>query len=152
MAAPDPPDPGCASTPLDAYRAARGQIEHEDNLITQRLNWFLASQSFLFSGYAIVLNMPLEVRAATARYATALDMIPLVAILVGALIWIGVLGGLIAMRRLRLDVAVHCRPLFDAGFPPIHGHGRTRWMGRAAPAMLPPIFVIAWCILLTNNH
>jgi hypothetical protein len=152
MAAPNPPDPGCASTPLDLYRAIRGQIEHEDNLITQRLNWFLASQSFLFSGYAIVLNMPVELRAGTARFRTFLDLIPIIAIIVGMLIWIGVLGGLLAMRRLRLGGAVRCRALFETGFPPIQGSDGTRWMGRTAPAMLPPIFVIAWSILLASPH
>ena len=38
----------------DFYKLIRGQIEHEDNLIGTRLNWFMASQSFLFSAYAIV--------------------------------------------------------------------------------------------------
>jgi hypothetical protein len=152
MEAPSLADPGSAPTPLDLYRAARGQIEHEDNLITQRLNWFLASQAFLFSSYAIVLNMPLELRAATVRYSTVLDVIPLVAIIVGVLIWVGVVGGLLAMRRLRLDMTVRCRALFDAGFPAIHGHDGTRWMGRAAPTLLPPMFVFAWCTLLISNN
>lgn len=42
--------------PADYYGAVRGQIEHEDTLISQRLNWFLMSQSFLFTAYAIVVS------------------------------------------------------------------------------------------------
>src|ERR1700677_351087 len=40
----------------DYYDQVRHQIEHEDDLITQRISWLMASQSFLFSAYAIVLN------------------------------------------------------------------------------------------------
>ena len=43
-------------SPADFYRLIRSQIEHEDNLNSQRLSWFVASQSFLFTAYAIVLS------------------------------------------------------------------------------------------------
>jgi hypothetical protein len=36
----------------------RDQLQHEDNLITQRLSWLMGSQAFLFTAYAIVLNGP----------------------------------------------------------------------------------------------
>src|SRR5271154_2902736 len=38
-------------SPLDWYRLFRSRIEHEDNLIIQRLSWLVASQAFLFSAY-----------------------------------------------------------------------------------------------------
>jgi hypothetical protein len=152
MPAPTPADVGSDVTPMDFYRVIRGQIEHEDNLITQRLNWFLASQSFLFSGYAIALNTPMELRIGGRTHLTFLQLIPLIAILVGVLIWVGVLGGLLAMRKLRRTAATPCQPLTAAGFPPIQGSDGTRWMGRAAPALLPPMFVIAWTLLLLRGH
>ncbi len=34
-------------TPLDYYNVVRSRIEHEDNLVVQRLSWLVASQSFL---------------------------------------------------------------------------------------------------------
>ena len=40
--------------PFDWYRTIRDQIQHEDNLIVQRLAWLMAAQSFFFTGYAIV--------------------------------------------------------------------------------------------------
>ena len=43
-------------SPLDWYRAIRDQIQHEDNLIVQRLAWLMAAQSFFFTGYAIIAN------------------------------------------------------------------------------------------------
>jgi hypothetical protein len=36
------------STPLEWYRLFRSRIEHEDNLIVQRLSWLMASQSCFF--------------------------------------------------------------------------------------------------------
>ena len=44
--------PHIVDTPLpqlEYYRIIRGQLEHEDDLISGRLSWFVASQSFLFS-------------------------------------------------------------------------------------------------------
>jgi len=41
---------------VDWYRTIRDQIQHEDNLIVQRLSWLMAAQSFLFTGYAIIAN------------------------------------------------------------------------------------------------
>ena len=43
-------------TPLEYYNLIRERIEHEDNLIVQRLTWLVGSQSFLFTAYAIVSN------------------------------------------------------------------------------------------------
>ena len=37
----------------DCFNVIRGQIEHEDNLMVRRLNWFITSQSFFFSAYAV---------------------------------------------------------------------------------------------------
>ena len=42
--------------PVDWYRTIRDQIQHEDNLIVQRLSWLMAAQSFFFTGYAIIAN------------------------------------------------------------------------------------------------
>ena len=47
---------------IQYYKIIRSQIEHEDNLINQRLSWFVAAQAFLFSAYAILLNAPSQVR------------------------------------------------------------------------------------------
>ena len=43
-------------SPLERYQLFRSRIEHEDTLILQRLSWLMASQSFLFTAYAIVTS------------------------------------------------------------------------------------------------
>jgi hypothetical protein len=71
------------------YEIIRSQIEHEDNLINQRLSWFVAAQAFLFSAYAILLNAAPQVRL--EGFATQQEilffLIPLVAIGVSILIY-----------------------------------------------------------------
>ena len=42
--------------PLQYYAIIRSQIEHEDNLVGQRLSWFVAAESFLFTAYAITVS------------------------------------------------------------------------------------------------
>jgi hypothetical protein len=136
---------------VECYRFIRDQIEHEDNLMTQRLNWFLASQSFLFTAYGIVLNAPAESRFGAAHHSTYLHLLPLLGLTVGVLIWIGVLAGIVQMGRLRAT-AVACRCVAPAGLPAIQGAASARALGQAAPTLAPPLFITAWCILLFAAH
>jgi hypothetical protein len=129
----------------DYYRLIRGQIEHEDNLLTQRLSWFLASQAFLFSAFAIVLNSPVQSRFGGREPAVFFWLLPIIAIAVGVLIWLGVWAGILAMKRLR-GLVSHRADL--AEFPPVQGRWPTRGMGLAAPMLLPPMFIMVWVILL----
>ena len=44
----------------------RRRIEHEDNLLNQRVSWVVSSQAFLLTGYAILLNGPQVLRTNTS--------------------------------------------------------------------------------------
>lgn len=136
-------DPSVSSS--DFYRIVRAQIEHEDNLVTQRLSWFLASQAFLFSAFAILINGPEKSPFGGREQMTFFRFLPLIGIAIGVLIWIAIWGGVISMARLRR--LAHSRADL-AGFPSIHGPRYTRWMGLSAPLLLPPFFVAVWGILL----
>ena len=41
-------------TDHEALEIIRRRLEHEDNLVNQRLSWILMSQAFLLTGYAIL--------------------------------------------------------------------------------------------------
>src|SRR5919106_6535611 len=88
---------------IQYYQIIRSQIEHEDNLINQRLSWFVAAQAFLFSAYAILLNAPPQVRLQSfaAQQEILFSVIPLVAIGVSILIHITVIAAMLAMANLR---------------------------------------------------
>src|SRR6516164_1546170 len=88
------------------YRLFRGRIEHEDNLIVQRLSWLVASQSFLFTAYAITTN---GLTSLEQKYTGGIleqgellfRLIPTVAISVALLIYISILAALRAIRQIR---------------------------------------------------
>ncbi len=129
--------------------AVRKQIEHEDVLIVNRLSWLIASQSFLFTGFAIVLNGPTQTRVeGFARQQDFLaHLLPIVGLSVCILIYLGVLAGLRVMSSLRRDLTEHHAKALDYR-PPIQGSRLTLLLGTAAPLLLPLIFAGAWLTLL----
>src|SRR5262245_15331174 len=114
----------------------RKQIEHEDNLVVNRLSWLMASQAFLFTAYAIVVNGP---TARTAAYGDnqeqLIRLLPVLGISCCVLIYLGVIGAAVVMARLRTDLArrIATSPV---NRPPIQGTALTRSMGMAAPLLL----------------
>src|SRR5947208_13595652 len=93
-------------TGLEYYQLVRGRIEHEDSLVVQRLSWLVASQSFLFTAYAIVLNgltaSPPPAMATLMRQQLRLSrLIPLAAILTCALIYVSIVAAVKAIATVR---------------------------------------------------
>jgi hypothetical protein len=139
--------------PLDRYRLVRSQVEHEDNLVSQRLSWFLASQSFLFTAYAITLNGPIQLHFQNfeAQERLLMHLLPMVAIISAALIWLSIIAGFRAMRTLRDGFYRACGPSLPEGLPPIQTTGRTLLGGQLGPLALPLIFLAVWLILLVRS-
>ncbi len=129
---------------VDRYNQVRGQIQHEDNLITQRLSWFLTSQSFLFTAYAILISSP-------PRMALLLKVIPLIAIIAGALISLSIFAGLKVMRDLRRGFSPWLDAARETGLPALQGTCGTRFLGMLAPVLLPPTFMVAWIVLIVRG-
>jgi hypothetical protein len=50
-------DPGDLSR-AEFYQLIRGQIEHEEETVNQRVMWQIISQAFFFGAYASLLNAP----------------------------------------------------------------------------------------------
>jgi hypothetical protein len=139
----DPP------SPADAYRLVREQIQHEDNLIAQRLSWLIASQAFMFSAYAITLNMPERTHASrfSSQQQLLALLIPIVAGCIGVLVMVAMAAGVLAMadlRRAYRRMAPHTGPCSV----PIQGSSRTRLLGLVTPLLLPPLFTGVWAFLL----
>jgi hypothetical protein len=124
-------------SPVDWYRTIRDQIQHEDNLIVQRLSWLMAAQSFLFTGYAIIANAnPQARKALLAKQQDLLfSIIPAVACISDILIYGSVIAGVLALCRLRRAYEKHVSSV--GGFPEIQGTRVTRWLGIASPILLP---------------
>jgi hypothetical protein len=136
---------------IEYYRIIRSQIEHEDNLINQRLSWFVAAQAFLFSAYAILLNAPSQVRL--QRFATQQEilffLIPVVAIGMSILIYITVIAAMLAMANLRRLLESHVKE--EELLPPVQGYRQTLLLGQASPILIPFLFMISWIVLLIKS-
>jgi len=132
--------------------AVRRQIEHEDILIVNRLSWLMASQSFLFTAYAIILNGPTQTRTAAfaAHGESLLKIVPVLAISACVLIYLGICGGILVMANLRRELARHHATLNNL-CPPVQGNSPSLFLGHCAPLGLPPIFAGAWAILLFSR-
>lgn len=130
----------------EALEIIRRRLEHEDNLVNQRLSWILTSQAFLLTGYAILLNAPLELRsdAYVRHHKLLMKCIPLSGIATVLLIWLAIFAALIAMRDLRARAMTH--PGYDASH--IQGRFITRWLGFAAPLLIPAVFLLIWFWIL----
>jgi len=137
------------------YEQVRHQIEHEDDLITQRLSWLMASQSFLFTAYAIMLNgLQPKPGAATPLEYSKLGFCHLVAIagiLSTALIYASICGGVLQISRLK-KLWVERQPA-DALLqrPPVQSSGIPFMLGQSAPRLLPVILIALWLYLLFGN-
>jgi hypothetical protein len=141
-----PPD----ASSLEYYRIVRSQIEHEDNVINQRLNWFVSAQAFLFTANAIVLNSSPTPSFAQSREAERLLilLVPAVAICSCLVIYATVIGGVLALRNLRRSFGGQTDLQGTGCLPPLQGSFLTRSLGLAAPVVLPMVFLVAWTILL----
>jgi hypothetical protein len=138
---------------LDYYRILRGQIEHEDNLVGSRISWFVTSQSFLFSAYAIIATSFQVTAAQTALDAKhlLLVIIPSIAIAASVLILFSIISGIRAMEELRKRYVQLIAGWQDPLLPPIQGNRLNRMIGMAAPVLLPPLFMAVWVFLLLRR-
>lgn len=145
-----PVDPPKALSPLECYQLYRSRIEHEDNLIMQRLSWLMASQSFLFTAYAIVTN-GLIVSATNSASAfvnhmrTLIKIIPIVALLNSLLIATSIFAALIAIKQLRCGYKKQGATL---EILPLQTTRAARTLGLSAPVLLPLLFLAVWFYLL----
>jgi hypothetical protein len=136
---------------IQYYQMIRSQIEHEDNLINQRVSWFVTAQAFLFTAYAIVLNAPPQVRLQSfaTQQEILFSLIPVVAIGVSILIYITIIAAMLAMANLRRMVKDHVDD--STLLPPVQGYRQTFFLGQATPILIPFLFMISWIVLLLKS-
>lgn len=130
---------------VDFYAQLRHRIEHEDSLIVSRLAWLMASESFLFTAYAIVINgsgMVTEVRERLIR------LIAVVGIVTSSLILVGILAAIRAIAWLRDQCRARIPDETALGLPPLYPPRSIVLAGLLAPVVLPVSFVAVWLYLL----
>ena len=138
---------------LEWYRLVRSRIEHEDNLMVQRLSWMVASQSFLFTAYAVTANGlstsgPKVGGAFGGQQVLLLHLIPVVGICAALLIYASIVAALRAIRELR---KLYYRRLSGHELLPLQSRAPMRWLGVSAPFVLPLLFAAVWWLLLVHG-
>ena len=124
----------------------RQRIEHEDNLINQRLSALVGSQSFLLTAFAISLNAPKEFYSPHYEpvHRVLTRMLPVAGIASVAVLLLTMLGALFALHGLRKMADRLAAP----DDPPVHSSTAVRWLGQAAVMGVPMIFLLLWVALL----
>ncbi len=126
--------------------ALRRRIEHEDDLINQRLSSLLASQAFLVTAFAISINAPTVFRLesfgpANLALVRVLPWVAMACIVVLALTLAGAILSLAALRRRAAEFTM-------PGDLPVHNTALIRRLGLAAPVCVPFIFFLFWLAVI----
>ncbi|MDN5943217.1 MAG: hypothetical protein L0H94_15165 [Nitrospira sp.] len=141
----------------ELYRLIRGQIDHEDDMVNQRVLWSLLTQAFFFGAYVALLNAPSEPKnfLFANEQKLLLWLLPIAALLTGLLAYVGIISSLKSIAHLRhmFQDHEHAKALTDhsaKGYPDIQGPPHLRKFGFITPAWMPMIFIIAWLIVLMS--
>ena len=125
----------------DAYDRYCRQIDKEDNLIDQRLNWMLASQSLLFGALAI----------SDQKIAGLMHLIiPLVGLGISILVGSSVRAAVSSLQHYRDHLEEACSHEYDKNlcFPELHREPKNLSHGLVSPKALPRLFSGAWVLIL----
>ncbi|MCU1372053.1 MAG: hypothetical protein JWO77_3247 [Ilumatobacteraceae bacterium] len=126
------------------YNEIRQQVEHEDNLINHRMSWLMTSQAFMFAAAA------LRYASKSPSDAIVFQVIPAVAIVSAACLYVSLASAVAALERLRIAGA--STPVDEA-----HPHltvASGRWMvagGLLSPLGMPVVFVTVWTLILVSG-
>ena len=139
----------------ELYGVIRSQIEHEDNLVAQRVIWQILTQAFFFGAYTSLVNAPKEAKnfLFESEQTLLLWLIPTAALFAGVLTYIGILSSLktiVSLRQL-YEGHVNSQVLRDSSsrlYPEIQGPPLLRYAGMLSPAVLPIVFTISWLVVL----
>ncbi|HET7343804.1 MAG TPA: hypothetical protein VFL90_20235 [Methylomirabilota bacterium] len=139
---------------VEFYRMIRARLEHEDGLTVNRLSWLVASQSFLFTAYAITLNGLAANPAGSMaeRQAMLVRLIPVIGVATTGLIYTGLIASARAMTWLRGTFRAHVADESRLGLPPVHAPAGVVTLGQIAPRVLPPFFIAVWLALVVTVH
>jgi hypothetical protein len=128
----------------------RSRIEHEDNLINQRLSALVGSQSFLLTAFAISLNAPKEFFSPHYEpvHRVLTHMLPVAGVASVIVLLLTMLGALVALDGLRKMADSLATP----DDPPVHSGPFVRRLGQSAVIGVPIIFLALWLAMLCAQH
>jgi hypothetical protein len=135
----------------DLYKVTRGQIEHQNDSLNQRVIWLTIAQSFFFSGYAILVTGNPNAEPFKQMQHFMLYLFPIASILIVAISYIDILSALIYLSRLRHNYKSSFQKE-DSKYPPVGGWPNLINMQYASPRIIPVLFLLIWGFILMKWH
>lgn len=126
----------------DSYDAIVKQIEREDTLVNNRVNWFLVTQGFLLATVGIIVDA--EIEKCWQLYAS--KGIAILSVFIGGCVLLGVIGAEISICKLRKRWNRMERD-YIGHFPPPYGKGVASIFGSMPRILLPIGLIAAWIII-----
>jgi hypothetical protein len=137
---------------IDIYKTTRGQIEHVDNIISQRIIWLVISQSFFFSGYSILITGEPKDTLLFEKQHELILLFPIAAILMNVISLIDIISGMNYLKALCISFNDKKRiEKIDVPFPPIEGFRKLNLLKNLSALILPSVFAIIWIIILIRR-
>jgi hypothetical protein len=138
----------------EEYKLIRGQLEHVDNNLSQRVIWLVIAQSFFFSGYAVLINGKPPKPELDGIHQALVIIFPIAALLTVLFTFIDVFNSIRYLRDLRkfYENAEKGDDRSAKPFPPIFGIKRQRVLMHASTVLLPIVFIITWVVILIVQH
>jgi len=137
----------------DIYKTTRGQIEHYDNSINQRVIWLSIGQSFFFGVYGTLVSIKAPTPDLVAKQRLLALLFPVAAFLCAVFTLFDVIATLIYLRRLRRyyeDATEHTD--VDHLYPPVYGRPIDRICQHISPVLIPLVFILTWAYLLLYDY
>jgi len=137
----DESDANRLAIPLKPYKRYCRQLDKEDTLIDQRLNWMIASQSILFAALGLSNN---------SLFGIICIVVPIVGICVSSVVGISVRAAVSSHKNYRDNLEIACPPSADVEFhyPQLHRDKENIRRGFMSAMVLPWVFFAAWVIVL----
>jgi hypothetical protein len=139
------------------YRLIRGQIEHQDELVNQRILWQIIAQAFFFSAYASVLNAPQDAKTPLFEAGQLLLfwLMPIAGLLAGALTYVSISASMKTIDHLRLlyEDYIRAKTPQDSSsklFPFVQGPPDLLKLAKVSPTWMPILFTVTWFIVLAS--
>src|SRR5213593_3267465 len=129
------------------------QIQHEDDLIGQRMSWLVISQSFLFGTLATLIGQRDLADSAAGAVRLLLVLIPLVGGLLSVLVLAAVGAANYAMWqwRVALDRICALPEARQLDWPRLRYRRRMTVLGDLLPIAVSGGFFLAWAVILIKT-
>jgi hypothetical protein len=134
----------------DLYKVTRGQIEHQNDSLNQRVIWLTIAQSFFFSGFAILITGNPNAEPMKQVQHFMLYLFPIASIFIVAVSYIDILCALQYLSRLRNHYNSNHQKE-DSKYPPVGGWDNLITLQYASAKIIPILFLLIWGFILMKK-